>query len=118
MSGVRSIRLYKNRRLYDCDAHCYITHENLKHFLEQGLDLQIREHWSGADCTHRILIELLLGCESEAGADSGSGLVTAEFLRQLIRIRSTFDPLLVRAFLDHTLKTLTVETPKGGGTWT
>jgi polyhydroxyalkanoate synthesis regulator protein len=108
MNGKRHIRLYRNRRLYDCDAHYYVTHDDLLSLLERGVDFWVDEHWSGADCTDRILVELLVMAEQRWSARECQG-PTAEFLRQMIRLRGTCEPALVRAFLDHTMRNMVNE---------
>lgn len=109
MNGKRHIRLYRNRRLYDCDAHYYVTHDDLLSLLEKGVDFWIDEHWSGADCTDRILVELLVTAVSRRSVRERRGYPTAEFLRQLIRVRGSCEPALVRAFLDHTMRNMAME---------
>ncbi len=80
--------------------------------LEEGVEFRVQEQWSGADCTQRILVELLVACESGARARTRTSGVTAEFLRQMIQVRSAFEPVLVKAFLDYTMRTLTSEGQK------
>ncbi len=106
MSDKRRIRLYKNRRLYDCDGHCYVTHDDLRHLLDEEVEFQIEEQWSGHDCTHRILAEILVESEAKDRSRTRTNRMTAEFLRQLICVHAAFEPALVRAFLDHTMRTL------------
>lgn len=103
---MRLIRLYKNRRLYDCAEHAYITYRDLVVLLRKGIDFKIEDQRSRADCTRGVLVDVLLATAAGSRSD---GVATEETLRLLIQLSETFEPALLAAFIDHTMSTWSSE---------
>ncbi len=74
------IKRYANRKLYDCDARCYITLEEIAAAVRRGEDIQVVDHASGVDLTTLVLAQALLAEEKRLG-----GLLPQRLLTRLIR---------------------------------
>ncbi len=80
MSSTRVIKKYPNRRLYDTDQSRYITLNDIRGLVMQGVEFQVVDTNSGDDLTRSILLQIML--EEESG---GQPLFTAKMLAQIIR---------------------------------
>ena len=70
------IKKYTNRRLYDTDASCYITLEDLAQRVKDGAEVRVVDAKSGADLTQPTLTQILM--ESRGG----QALLPAPLLRR------------------------------------
>jgi polyhydroxyalkanoate synthesis repressor PhaR len=77
----RLIKKYKNRRLYDTKLSQYITLEQLKGYVVEGLPFKIEDSESGSDITNLILLQIIV--EMEAGP---SQFLSPLILRQIISL--------------------------------
>ncbi|MBM3518026.1 MAG: polyhydroxyalkanoate synthesis repressor PhaR [Alphaproteobacteria bacterium] len=75
------IKKYANRRLYDTGASRYITLDALGSAIRAGADVQVIDARTGEDITRSVLAQIIV--EREA---SGHGLLSADFLRDIIRV--------------------------------
>ena len=57
---VVSIKRYPNRRLYDRQARCYITLQDLEELVLGGKKIEVRDSRTGDDLTRSILTQILL----------------------------------------------------------
>jgi polyhydroxyalkanoate synthesis repressor PhaR len=74
------IKKYANRRLYNTDASCYITLEQLCDFVKQGIEFEVQDARTGEDITRQVLQQIIFEEENK-----GQHLLPIQFLRQLIR---------------------------------
>ena len=79
MTVIRLIKKYKNRRLYDTEISRYITVDELKHYVIDGLPFRVEDSTSKADLTNATLLQILV--EMETGPTK---LLSPDMLRQLI----------------------------------
>jgi polyhydroxyalkanoate synthesis repressor PhaR len=77
---MKIIKKYKNRRLYDTDASQYITFEDLKQFINDGIEFEIIDSKSKEDITSATLLQLLV--ESQ---DKQSQMLPKQLLITLIK---------------------------------
>ena len=64
--GMRIIKKYGNRRLYDTEASTYINLRELAELIRQGEDVQVVAVQGGADLTRAVLLQVLLEVQGAA----------------------------------------------------
>ena len=79
-AGMRVLKKYPNRRLYDTATSSYITLAQVKELVMQAEPFMVRDAKTGEDLTRSILLQIIL--EEEAG---GSPIFTEAVLRNIIR---------------------------------
>jgi polyhydroxyalkanoate synthesis repressor PhaR len=60
MSEIRIIKKYPNRRLYDTAISSYITLEDARRLVLDGMDIQVVDARTKADITHSTLLQILV----------------------------------------------------------
>lgn len=80
MAGLRLIKKYPNRRLYDTQTSTYITLADVKQLVLEQAEFQVVDAKSGDDLTRQILLQIIL--EEEQG---GVPMFTPPVLAQIIR---------------------------------
>jgi polyhydroxyalkanoate synthesis repressor PhaR len=78
--GVRVLKKYPNRRLYDTRTSSYITLADVKKMVLAHEAFEVRDAKSGEDLTRSILLQIIL--EEESG---GVPMFSAATLEQIIR---------------------------------
>ncbi len=78
--GVRVLKKYPNRRLYDTQNSSYITLADVKQMVLAGEDFEVRDAKTGEDLTRSILLQIIL--EEESG---GVPMFSTQTLSQIIR---------------------------------
>ena len=78
--GLRVLKKYPNRRLYDTQASTYITLADVKRMVLEGAAFEVRDAKSGEDLTRSILLQIILEEES-----AGVPMFSTETLAQIIR---------------------------------
>ncbi len=78
--GVRVLKKYPNRRLYDTRASSYITLADVKQMVLDRDDFVVRDAKTGEDLTRSILLQIIL--EEESG---GVPMFSSPMLAQIIR---------------------------------
>jgi polyhydroxyalkanoate synthesis repressor PhaR len=78
--GVRVLKKYPNRRLYDTQSSSYITLADVKRMVLDGQEFEVRDAKDGSDLTRSILLQIIL--EEESG---GVPMFSTETLSQIIR---------------------------------
>jgi polyhydroxyalkanoate synthesis repressor PhaR len=73
------IKKYANRRLYNTDASAYVTLDDLRALVRDGVIFVVQDAKTGEDLTRSVLTQILV--EAEQGEES---LLPIGFLRQLI----------------------------------
>jgi polyhydroxyalkanoate synthesis repressor PhaR len=58
--GVRVVRRYGNRKLYDTHSRRYVTLEGLRRLVADGHDVVVRDQASGEDITAVVLAQVIL----------------------------------------------------------
>lgn len=80
MPEVRIIKKYPNRRLYDTDISRYITLEEIRQLVMQGIKFRVEDKSTGEDISRSILLQVI--AEQEEG---GNPIFTTEMLQFIIR---------------------------------
>ena len=80
VSEPRKIKKYSNRRLYDTTTSKYITLNDVRQLVMDGVDFVVRDVSTGEDITRQILLQVI--AEQESG---GQPMFTKELLTQMIR---------------------------------
>jgi polyhydroxyalkanoate synthesis repressor PhaR len=79
-TGVRVLKKYPNRRLYDTQSSSYVTLADVKRMVLEGQPFEVRDAKDGTDLTRSILLQIIL--EEEGG---GVPMFSTETLAQIIR---------------------------------
>jgi polyhydroxyalkanoate synthesis repressor PhaR len=75
------VKKYGNRRLYDTEASCYITLEDLAERIREGTDVRVIDAKTNADLTQETLTQIII---EGRGAER---ILPASLLHRLIRLR-------------------------------
>ncbi len=78
--GVRAIKKYPNRRLYDTQTSSYITLADVKRMVLDGIAFEVHDAKTHEDLTRAILLQIIL--EEETG---GVPMFSTNSLAQIIR---------------------------------
>ena len=78
--GLRTIKKYPNRRLYDTDSSTYITLADVKQLVMTRTAFVVKDAKTQEDLTRSILLQIIL--EEEAG---GEPMFTEDLLSNIIR---------------------------------
>ncbi|MFG6456214.1 polyhydroxyalkanoate synthesis repressor PhaR [Roseateles sp. BYS96W] len=78
--GVRILKKYPNRRLYDTQTSSYITLADVKRMVLDGIAFEVHDAKTHEDLTRSILLQIIL--EEETG---GVPMFSASSLAQIIR---------------------------------
>ncbi|MDZ7736840.1 MAG: polyhydroxyalkanoate synthesis repressor PhaR [Gammaproteobacteria bacterium] len=80
MSEIRIIKKYPNRRLYDTEVSKYITLEDVRQLVLEGVDFCVKDVKSNEDLTRAILLQII--SEQEHG---GEPMFSTDMLTHIIR---------------------------------
>lgn len=80
MSETRIIKKYPNRRLYDTEVSKYITLEDVRQLVLDGVDFCVKDVKSNEDLTRAILLQII--SEQEHG---GEPMFSTDMLTHIIR---------------------------------
>lgn len=114
--GLRILKKYPNRRLYDTQTSSYITLADVKKMVLEGATFEVRDAKSGEELTRSILLQIIL--EEEMG---GMPMFSTPLLAQIIRFYGHAMQGLMGAYLEKNLQAFTdmqsrfAEQSKGGG---
>lgn len=101
-SGVRVIKKYPNRRLYDTDTSAYITLAEVKGLVMQMTPFVVLDAKSGDDLTRSILLQIILEEET-----AGVPLFTEQILANIIRFYGHAMQGFIGAYLEKNMQLLT-----------
>jgi polyhydroxyalkanoate synthesis repressor PhaR len=99
-AGVRVLKKYPNRRLYDTQNSSYITLADVKAMVLAADPFEVRDAKTGDDLTRSILLQIIL--EEESG---GVPLFTSQMLAQIIRFYGHSMQGLMGAMIEKNLQT-------------
>ena len=80
MSQTRIIKKYPNRRLYDTEISSYITIDEVRQLVVDGVAFEVRDAKTGDDITRCVLLQIIAEHE-----ENGTPMLSAQMLSQLIR---------------------------------
>lgn len=101
-AGVRILKKYPNRRLYDTQTSTYVTLADVKAMVLAGERFEVHDTKTGEDLTRAILLQIIL--EEETG---GVPLFSTSMLEQLIRFYGQAMQGMVKDYLAQNLQTFT-----------
>ena len=101
-AGIRILKKYPNRRLYNTEISSYITLAEVKAMVLSGAAFEVREAKSGEDLTRSILLQIIL--EEESG---GVPMFSAPMLAQIIRFYGHAMQGMMGSYLEKNLQTFT-----------
>ena len=99
-SGLRTLKKYPNRRLYDTQTSSYITLVDVKRMVLAGEDFEVRDAKTGEELTRSILLQIIL--EEESG---GVPMFSTPMLAQIIRFYGHSMQGMMGAMLEKNLQT-------------
>jgi polyhydroxyalkanoate synthesis repressor PhaR len=100
--GMRVLKKYPNRRLYDTLTSSYITLADVKKMVLGGELFVVRDAKSGEDLTRSILLQIIL--EEETG---GVPMFSTQMLAQIIRFYGHAMQGMMGSYLEKNLQTFT-----------
>lgn len=80
MAKERIVKKYPNRRLYDTGISAYITLEDIRKLVREGVPFRVVDARTEEDITRGILLQVILEQEEQ-----GQPIFSREILEQLIR---------------------------------
>jgi polyhydroxyalkanoate synthesis repressor PhaR len=98
--GVRTIKKYPNRRLYDTDSSSYITLADVKQLVMTRSAFVVVDAKTREDLTRSILLQIIL--EEEAG---GAPMFTEQLLSNIIRFYGHAMQGLMGNYLEKNIQT-------------
>lgn len=98
MPPQRLIKKYPNRRLYDTERSCYITVEDVRKLVLEGMDLKVIDDQSGEDVTRNVLIQIIIDHESGSKAT-----FTNDMLARFIRLSNDAAQRTFADYLDQSM---------------
>jgi polyhydroxyalkanoate synthesis repressor PhaR len=100
--GVRVLKKYPNRRLYDTQTSSYITLADVKQMVLAMQSFIVRDAKTGEDLTRSILLQIIL--EEETG---GVPIFSTQMLSQIIRFYGHAMQGVMGSYLEKNLQTFT-----------
>ncbi|SEK30715.1 polyhydroxyalkanoate synthesis repressor PhaR [Roseateles sp. YR242] len=100
--GLRVLKKYPNRRLYDTHTSSYITLADVKKMVLEGVHFEVRDAKTGEELTRSILLQIIL--EEEMG---GMPMFSTPLLAQIIRFYGHAMQGMMGAYLEKNLQTFT-----------
>jgi polyhydroxyalkanoate synthesis repressor PhaR len=98
-AGLRLIKKYPNRRLYDTQTSTYITLADVKQLVLDHENFQVVDAKSGEDLTRPILLQIIL--EEESG---GMPMFSAPMLAQIIRFYGNAMQGIMGSYLEKNIQ--------------
>ncbi|MEJ2761891.1 MAG: polyhydroxyalkanoate synthesis repressor PhaR [Gammaproteobacteria bacterium] len=99
MSETRIIKKYPNRRLYDTEISKYITLEDVKQLVLEGVDFRVMDVKTEEDLTRSILLQIIADQEH-----NGEPIFSTRTLTQLIRFYGNAYQSAFAEYLQNTLE--------------
>lgn len=102
LQGVRVLKKYPNRRLYDTQTSSYITLADVKQMVLRAENFVVRDAKTSEDLTRSILLQIIL--EEETG---GMPTFSTQMLAQIIRFYGHAMQGMMGSYLEKNLQTFT-----------
>src|ERR1700747_3039794 len=99
MSDLRTIKKYRNRRVYDTVEIRYITLSDIRKLVIERIDFVVIDKKTQGDITRSILLQVI--AEQEHGNEP---LMSRDFLSQVIRSYGVGPRGRVASYLEQTLR--------------
>jgi polyhydroxyalkanoate synthesis repressor PhaR len=99
--GIRIIKKYPNRRLYDTATSSYITLEDVKKLVLGNTEFKIQDAKTKEDLTRAILLQIIL--EEESG--EGAPMFSSDMLSKIIRFYGNAMQGMMGNYLEKNIQT-------------
>jgi polyhydroxyalkanoate synthesis repressor PhaR len=109
MSEIRVIKKYPNRRLYDTVESRYITLDDVRRLVLDGVEFGVIDKRSQQDITRPVLLQVIAELEQRNGT-----VLSQDFLAQLIRSHDAGLEGVLSTYLEQSLRLFLSEKPPGG----
>jgi polyhydroxyalkanoate synthesis repressor PhaR len=109
MSEIRVIKKYPNRRLYDTVESRYITLDDVRRLVRDGVEFNVIDKRSQQDITRPVLLQVIAELEQRSGT-----VLSQDFLAQLIRSHDAGLEGVLSTYLEQSLRLFLNEKPPGG----
>ncbi|HEY3808596.1 MAG TPA: polyhydroxyalkanoate synthesis repressor PhaR [Steroidobacteraceae bacterium] len=109
MSEIRVIKKYPNRRLYDTVESRYITLDDVRRLVLDGVEFNVIDKRSQQDITRPVLLQVIAELEQRSGT-----VLSQDFLAQLIRSHDAGLEGVLSTYLEQSLRLFLNEKPPGG----
>lgn len=96
---LRLIKKYPNRRLYDTEISRYITLEEIRQLVLEGIEFRVQDKKSEKDITRSILLQVI--AEQEEG---GEPIFSTEYLSNIIRFYGDNLQTSLARYIDDSLE--------------
>jgi polyhydroxyalkanoate synthesis repressor PhaR len=97
-TSERTIKKYPNRRLYDAAVSAYVTLEDIRRLVREGVPFRVVDARTAEDITRTILLQVILEQE-----ERGKPILTREVLEQIIRTYGEAMQGFMAAYLEESL---------------
>ena len=102
MTDIRLLNPYPNRRLYDTERSKYITLEDVKKLVMEGIEFSVKDVKSEEDLTRSILLQIISEQEH-----NGEPLFSTQSLTQLIRFYGKAYQNVIADYLQNSIEIFT-----------
>ena len=109
MSEIRVIKKYPNRRLYDTVESRYITLDDVRRLVLDGVEFSVVDKRSQQDITRPVLLQVIAELEQRSGT-----VLSQDFLAQLIRSHDAGLEGVLSMYLEQSLRLFLREKPPAG----
>jgi polyhydroxyalkanoate synthesis repressor PhaR len=109
MSEIRVIKKYPNRRLYDTVESRYITLDDVRRLVLEGVEFGVIDKRSQQDITRPVLLQVIAELEQRNGT-----VLSQDFLAQLIRSHNAGLEGVLSTYLEQSLRLFLSEKPPAG----
>jgi polyhydroxyalkanoate synthesis repressor PhaR len=99
MSDIRIIKKYPNRRLYDTVESRYITLQDVRRLVLEGVAFGVIDKRSQQDITRPVLLQVIAEQEQRDGT-----ILSQDFLAELIRSHDVGLEGVLSSYLEQTLR--------------
>jgi polyhydroxyalkanoate synthesis repressor PhaR len=111
MSEIRVIKKDPNRRLYDTVESRYITLDDVRRLVLEGVEFGVIDKRSQQDITRPVLLQVIAELEQRSGT-----VLSQDFLAQLIRSHNAGLEGMLSTYLEQSLRLFLSEKPPTGDT--
>lgn len=110
----RLLKKHANRRLYDTAAQRYVSLDQIRELICEGIDIRVEDSGSGEDITRPILLQIMAECER-----NGRPMLSPEMLMSLIRhyghpLQDLVGPFLEESLIFYTRQEARIRTALSG----
>jgi len=109
MSEIRVIKKYPNRRLYDTVESRYITLDDVRRLVLDGVEFGVIDKRSQQDITRPVLLQVIAEQEQQQNS-----VLSQDFLAQLIRSHNAGLEGVLSTYLEQSLRLFLSEKPPAG----